>query len=106
MRQEKTNLTSDQVRDSAIESAIPLYLRSGETKESLLKEHGALVKVIQFLRSREFAQYEKSAPKKKPEVPEDSILHPKHDPVYTEPAKTKIKKGKAVKPKSNQSDLF
>lgn len=73
-----SKLTNDMIRESAILSAIPIYLREGETAESIIsKFDGDLNKTIIYLRARHFEDMEilerkekvvkeKPAPKKKP----------------------------------------
>ena len=98
----KTNLTSKQIRDTEILSAIPQYLLEGETEvEMAHRFKGDLVKTIQFLRERAFTNL---APEK--EISEDSILHPKHEPKYSEPEKGKKGKVKIKLNKSAQGGLF
>lgn len=100
--QVRTNLTSDQIRDGAIESSIPYYLRPDETREGLLKKFdGNLIKLIQYLREREFENLEpipsKPIPLKKPAAKKTA------DPII--PVKSKPKKKPSPTDK-NQSDLF
>lgn len=55
----KSNLTGRQIKDGTIRYAIPLYLKSGETAEGMIKKHnGDLDKTIKFLRDRSYEDIE------------------------------------------------
>ena len=100
-----SGLTNEMIRNNAIYSEMPSYLQKGETKESILKKfNGDLVKAIQFLRKREFNKVECAS---KSEYPEEHILNPIHDPVYTKEEKiTPVKKKKKSFSENSQNKLF
>lgn len=109
----RTNLTSKQILTETIDYAIPLYLNDGETKEGMLgKFDGDMVKLIQFLREREFEKYKtikKSETQKQPEeknrkdVTQNDIKKKADKSVEKKAVKTKSKK---QTPASNQKGLF
>ncbi len=73
-------LTSDTIRDEAIDCSIPMYLREGETKEGMMEKFkGNGIAAIQFLRNREFgekpAPAENKEPKKQPK-PKQAVKQP------------------------------
>jgi hypothetical protein len=95
-------LTSDMIRESNIDHAITMYLRDGETKESVLdKFDGDTIKTIQFLRDREFSKFDKKpshAKKEEPKKPAKAVK---------QPAKKEEKNVSAKqKPKPSQNELF
>lgn len=79
-----TKLTSPQIREGAIRYAIPIYLRQGETAESIIEKFkGDLVKTITFLRERHFEGME-VAEKKKPIKEKVTKSKPKNKPTSQE----------------------
>lgn len=99
MHQPPSKLTSVMIRESAIHSAIPIYLREGETKEGMIdKFKGDLVKTIQFLRERHFEDVE--VVERKPAPKEKSL---KEKVVKEKPVKAKVK---PIPPTSTQESLF
>jgi hypothetical protein len=110
----RSNLTSKQILEGTIDYAVPLYLREGETKEGLLGKFGGdTVKLIQFLREREFEQYKsskklepKKQPQEKPKPEEKSEKPSKKKEVKPVEKKTEKPKSKKQPPASNQKGLF
>jgi len=90
-------LTSESIRNEAIDSVIPTYLIQGETKSEMLEKfNGDSVKLIQFLRDRAFEKPKK----KKPKAIKAGVRKEMDEP----PPKRKARKKPA--PDLNQKGLF
>ena len=92
-------MTNKDIGNNAIEFAIARYLREGETRAQLIKQFdGDSIRLVQFLRSREFAEFAPTPPVAVPEVNtekvatvEENAMPDTHgqQPVAVEPASAK-----------------